>query len=168
MEVNAAALAECFGVTKRRIEMMANEGTVVRIRRGKYDLGQSVKNYIDYMTHAEKSTEGKTLDGVRAAHERIKMRKTELIVQRMEGQLHLASDVERLWGNMAGTVKSRMLGIPVKLAPQVTGLTDTKEIEGLLTREITAAMNEVSGYDPADYDDYEPEYEPEEDEEETE
>ncbi|BAK99720.1 putative terminase small subunit [Oscillibacter valericigenes Sjm18-20] len=157
MEVNAAVLAECFGVTKRRIEMMANEGTVVRIRRGKYDLGQSVKNYINYMTHAEKSTEEKTLDGVRAAHERIKMRKTELTVMRMEGQLHLASDVERLWGNMAATVKSRMLGIPVKLAPQVTGLTDATEVQSLLTREITDALNEVSGYDPADYDDYEPE-----------
>ncbi|WP_040663674.1 hypothetical protein [Oscillibacter ruminantium] len=165
MEVNAAALAECFGVTKRRVQMMADEGIVVRIRRGKYDLGQSVKNYIDYMAKAGKSKEEKALDDIRADHERVKMRKTELTVKRLEGQMHLASDVERLWGNMAETVKSRMLGIPVKLAPQVTGLTDTAEIQNMMQKEITDALNEVSGYDPADYDDYEPEDEENEDSE---
>lgn len=165
MEVNASVLAECFGVSKRRVQQLADEDVAVKVRRGTYDLAASVKNYIDYMTRTGRTTEQKKYDDIRAEHEAVKMRKTELTVMRMEGKLHLAADVERLWGNMAATVKSRMLGIPIKLAPQLTGLTDTAEVQEIMQREITDALNEVSGYDPADYDDYEPDDEEDYDEE---
>ena len=85
----------------------------------------------------------------------------------MHGSIHAAADVERLWTNMAATVKTRLLGIPVKLAPQLCGLEDTAAIRELLQKEVTDALNEVSGYDPADYDSYDPEEEDDVEDEET-
>ena len=79
------------------------------------------------------------------------MRKTELHVRLLEGKLHRAADVERIWSQMATAVKGRLLSIPVKLAPQVAGLTDRAEIQRMVAREVEDALNEIAAYDPADY-----------------
>ena len=47
----------------------------------------------------------------------------------------------------------RLLGIPVKAAPQVAGMEDTGEIQQALQREVAEALNEIAGYDPADFAD---------------
>ena len=154
MEVAADVLANCLGITPRRVQLLAKQGAVVKLRRGVYDLEKSVQSYITYKLESlEESQEQKSLDEIRADHERWKMRKTQLAVQLLEGKLHRAEDVERVWSQSAGAVRSRLLGIPVKAAPQVTGMEDTGEIQQVLQREVAEALNEIAGYDPADFAD---------------
>lgn len=154
MEVAADVLANCLGITPRRVQLLAKQGAVVKLRRGVYDLEKSVQSYITYKLESlEESQEQKSLDEIRADHERWKMRKTQLAVQLLEGKLHRAEDVERVWSQSAATVRSRLLGIPVKAAPQVAGMEDTGEIQQVLQREVAEALNEIAGYDPADFAD---------------
>lgn len=152
MEVGTSQLAKCLGVSTRRIAALCDEGIVIKIDRGRFDLTQSVKNYIDFKVSGATSKEEQSFDDVRTEHEKLKMRKTELAVRRLEGTLHRAEDVERLWTTMATAVKTRLLGLPVKVAPQVVGLEDTAEVQEILRREVSDALSEVSQYDPADYD----------------
>ena len=154
MEVAADVLANCLGITPRRVQLLAKQGAVVKLRRGVYDLEKSVQSYITYKLESlEESQEQKSLDEIRADHERWKMRKTQLAVQLLEGKLHRAEDVERVWSQSAAAVRSRLLGIPVKAAPQVAGMEDTGEIQQVLQREVAEALNEIAGYDPADFAD---------------
>ena len=154
MEVAADVLANCLGITPRRVQLLAKQGAVVKLRRGVYDLEKSVQSYITYKLESlEESQEQKSLDEIRADHERWKMRKTQLAVQLLEGKLHRAEDVERAWTQSAAAVRSRLLGIPVKAAPQVAGMEDTGEIQQVLQREVAEALNEIAGYDPADFAD---------------
>lgn len=154
MEVAADVLANCLGITPRRVQLLAKQGTVVKLRRGVYDLEKSVQSYITYkMESLEESQEQKSLDEIRADHERWKMRKTQLAVQLLEGKLHRAEDVKRVWTQSAAAVRSRLLGIPVKAAPQVAGMEDAGEIQQVLQREVAEALNEIAGYDPADFAD---------------
>ena len=154
MEVAADVLANCLGITPRRVQLLAKQGAVVKLRRGVYDLEKSVQSYITYKLESlEESQEQKSLDEIRADHERWKMRKTQLAVQLLEGKLHRAEDVERVWSQSAAAVRSRLLGIPVKAAPQVAGMEDTGEIQQVLHREVAEALNEIAGYDPADFAD---------------
>ena len=154
MEVATDVLANCLGITPRRVQLLAKQGTVVKLRRGVYDLEKSVQSYITYKLESlEESQEQKSLDEIRADHERWKMRKTQLAVQLLEGKLHRAEDVERVWTQSAAAVRSRLLGIPVKAAPQVAGMEDTGEIQQVLQREVAEALNEIAGYDPADFAD---------------
>ena len=154
MEVAADVLANCLGITPRRVQLLAKQGAVVKLRRGVYDLEKSVQSYITYKLESlEESQEQKSLDEIRADHERWKMRKTQLAVQLLEGKLHRAEDVERVWSQSAAAVRSRLLGIPVKAAPQVAGMEDTGEIQQALQREVAEALNEIAGYDPADFAD---------------
>ena len=154
MEVAADVLANCLGITPRRVQLLAKQGAVVKLRRGVYDLEKSVQSYIAYKLESlEQSQEQKSLDEIRADHERWKMRKTQLAVQLLEGKLHRAEDVERVWSQSAAAVRSRLLGIPVKAAPQVAGMEDAGEIQQVLQREVAEALNEIAGYDPADFAD---------------
>lgn len=154
MEVAADVLANCLGITPRRVQLLAKQGAVVKLRRGIYDLEKSVQSYISYKLESlEESQEQKSLDEIRADHERWKMRKTQLAVQLLEGKLHRAEDVERVWTQSAAVVRSRLLGIPVKAAPQVAGMEDAGEIQQVLQREVAEALNEIAGYDPADFAD---------------
>lgn len=154
MEVAADVLANCLGITPRRVQLLAKQGAVVKLRRGVYDLEKSVQSYIIYKLESlEESQEQKSLDEIRADHERWKMRKTQLAVQLLEGKLHRAEDVERVWSQSAAAVRSRLLGIPVKAAPQVAGMEDAGEIQQVLQREVAEALNEIAGYDPADFAD---------------
>lgn len=154
MEVAADVLANCLGITPRRVQLLAKQGAVVKLRRGVYDLEKSVQSYITYKLESlEESQEQKSLDEIRADHERWKMRKTQLAVRLLEGKLHRAEDVERVWSQSAAAVRSRLLGIPVKAAPQVAGMEDAGEIQQVLQREVAEALNEIAGYDPADFAD---------------
>ena len=154
MEVSTEQLANCLGITTRRVQLLAKESVVLKLRRGTYDLEKSVQGYIAYKVESlEQSQEQKSLDEIRADHERWKMRKTQLAVRLMEGKLHRAEDVERVWTQSAAAVRSRLLGIPVKAAPQVAGMEDTGEIQQALQREVAEALNEIAGYDPADFAD---------------
>lgn len=110
--------------------------------------------YITYkLDSLEASDEEKSLDEIKAAHERWKMRKTQLSVKLMEGKLHRAEDVEQVWTQSAAAVRSRLLGIPVKAAPEVAGLEDAGQVQKVLQREVAEALNEIAAYDPADFAD---------------
>ena len=152
MEVSTEQLANCLGITTRRVQLLAKESVVLKLRRGTYDLEKSVQGYITYKVESlEQSQEQKSLDEIRADHERWKMRKTQLAVRLMEGKLHRAEDVERVWTQSAAAVRSRLLGIPVKAAPQVVGMEDAGEVQKILQREVAEALNEIAAYDPADF-----------------
>ena len=154
MEVSADVLAQCLGLTTRMVQLLAKQKILVRVRRGVYCLEKSVQGYITYkLDSLEASDEEKSLDEIRAAHERWKMRKTQLAVKLMEGKLHRAEDVEQIWTQAAAAVRSRLLGIPVKAAPEVAGLEDAGQIQKVLQREVAEALNEIAAYDPADFAD---------------
>lgn len=154
MEINTEQLANCLGITPRRVQLLAKDGVLTKVKRGVYCLEQSVQGYITYKLDCmEQSQEQKSLDEIRADHEAWKMRKTQIAVRLMEGKVHRAEDVERLWTQCAAAVRSRMLGIPVKVSPEIAGIEDTAQIMKILQREIGESLNEIASYDPADYAD---------------
>lgn len=154
MEIGTDDLARCLGITTRWVQRLARDQVLVKVKRGVYDLERSVQGYIEYKLESmEQGQEEKSLDEIRAVHEAWKMRKTQIAVRLMEGKVHRAEDVERLWTQCAAAVRSRLLGIPVKAAPQVAGMEDAGEVQKILQREVAEALNEIASYDPADFAD---------------
>lgn len=158
ISVSEKDLAECLGVSERRVRQMVKEGIAVKLSAGKYDLKESAKRYIQTMKDKEKS-QNQSLEKLKIAqaaetltHERLKKRKTELVVEEMEKKLHLASDVEEIWNMMVLSAKSRITSIPTKVSPVLVGIEDVKEIQGILKREINDCLNEISNYDVSKFD----------------
>ena len=158
IEMTEFDLAECLGLSDRRIRQLAQDGIVVKSRRGRYDVKQSVRGYIEFMKQQEKS-KGDNLEKLKISreaeglmHDRLRKRKTELQVQEMEKKLHKSEDVEFFWNAMIITAKSRITAIPVKCSPLLVGIEDRKEIQAILKREIADVLNELAEYDVDKFD----------------
>jgi len=156
INVTADQLGEYLGLTGRRVRQLKTEGIVVGARNSHYDLKTSVKNYIE---HLKEKVEGRTSDKIhndieleKLLHERIKKRKSELLVEQMEGKLHRAEDVGKVWGNMVVAIKARLQAIPIKTSPQLVDIDDINEVQAILKREIYDVLTELSDYDPAAFE----------------
>ena len=122
LTVSAAVLGNIFGVTDRRIRQMAEEGIIVRVAKGRYNLVESVKNYILSLKLAVDSAGNDNPDGElnfeeeKALHERVKRHISEMKLQTMKGELHKAENVKRVMTDMLSAFKTRVLNIPAKVA----------------------------------------------------
>lgn len=158
VEVTESELSEYLGVSDRRIRQLVNEGIAVKVKRGRFDLKTSVINYINFIKDKDKN-KNDNLDKLKIAreaelltHERLKKRKTELVVEQMEKKLHIQEDVESIWNTMVLAAKSRITSIPTKTAPMLVGIEDAKEIQSILKREINDVLNEIALYDVSKFD----------------
>lgn len=122
LTVSAAVLGNIFGVTDRRIRQMAEEGIIVRAAKGRYNLVDSLKNYILSLKLAVDSNDSDNPDGElnfeeeKALHERVKRHISEMKLQTMKGELHKADDVRHVMTDMLSSFKTRMMNIPAKVA----------------------------------------------------
>lgn len=123
LTVSAAVLGNIFGVTDRRIRQMAEEGIIVRAAKGRYNLVDSLKNYILSLKLAVDSNDSDNPDGElnfeeeKALHERVKRHISEMKLQTMKGELHKADDVRHVMTDMLSSFKTRMMNIPAKARP---------------------------------------------------
>lgn len=151
--VSAAVLGDLFGVTDRRIRQMAEEGIVARAAKGRYKLVESIKNYLLTLKLAAEGVGVELADGEinfdeeKALHERVKRHISELKLQIMKGELHKAEDVEIVMMDMLVAFKTKIMGIPSKVAPILENR-DAAFIKDRLTKEVIEALNELKDYDP--------------------
>ena len=156
LTVSAAVLGNIFGVTDRRIRQMAEEGIIVRAAKGRYNLVDSLKNYILSLKLAVDSNDSDNPDGElnfeeeKALHERVKRHISEMKLRTMKGELHKADDVRHVMTDMLSSFKTRMMNIPAKVAPVLEDR-DAGYIKERLTSEVTEALNELKDYNPADF-----------------
>jgi len=153
LTVSAAVLSGIFGVSDRRVRQMAEEGIIVRAAKGRYNLVESLKNYILSLKLAAEgaaidSPDGEIdIDEEKALHERVKRHISELKLQTMKGELHKAEDVERVMSDMLAAFKTRVMNIPSKAAPILEDR-DAGYIKDRLTKEVAEVLNELKDYDP--------------------
>jgi phage terminase Nu1 subunit (DNA packaging protein) len=110
---------------------------------GKYDAAIFVQRWVSYNVDSEAGGD-QSLDDVKAIHEKVKTRKTELEVQRMEGQLVDINEVRRIWGDVANVVKKNLLQMPGRLAPMVVAMTSVERINGIIEREMHDVLTQIA------------------------
>lgn len=162
-------LATAAGYTYRRLydidkSLPDNEKLFVTREDGKCDLAEFVQRWVKYNVERD-SGEEKSLEEVKAIHERVKTVKTELEVQRMKNQLIDVNDVRKLWGEIANTVMQRLIRLPASIAPQILMMDNVERVAGILSKEIRDALTEIA---ETPLPEYAAAYEPEEDEEQEE
>lgn len=141
-------LAQIAGYTYRRLYdidmgLPENGKLFVKGEGGKYDLALFVQRWVQYNVDSE-TTEERSLDDVKAAHEQVKMRKTELEVARMEGSLVDVQEIRRLWSDIANVVMQNMLKLPSKIAPQIVMMGSSQVIAGIIDQEIRKTLEVIA------------------------
>lgn len=141
-------LATVAGYSYRRlhdIDMgLPEDGKLfVKGEGGKYDLALFVQRWVRYNVDNE-TGDDQTLDEVKARHEIVKTRKTELEVARLEGKLVDVYEIRKLWGGVANTVMQNMLRLPSKVSPRLVMMKDSEMIAGIIDQEIRDTLTLIS------------------------
>jgi len=71
----------------------------------------------------------------------------EIQLAKERGDAVSINDVKKEWEKLIGSLRSKLLGIPVKVAPQVEGCEDMQEVESIITGYIRDALDEISSDD---------------------
>ena len=149
--VTQRQLASAFGVTPARVNHLIKDEIVVRDEDnpgGAVLLDESVKRYWSGKKNDEVSIEAELdLTRERAKHEKTKREIAELRLAKMENRAYDAKTVELVLTEMLSNLRTQLLGMPSKLAPQLEGK-PREQIYELMTRELEDRLSELSEYTP--------------------
>ena len=154
MIVNQKELAQCLGISSRRVRQLREDGLFKLSQEGRgYNLEKSIQEYIEYKVNAETGRRASiSKEEVQAEHEEVKKQISLLKLRKLRRELHEAADVEAYLSNMLIRFKNRLMAVPTKLAMQVSGEEDLNVIIQTIKRELTAVLEELSEYDPDEID----------------
>ena len=141
-------LAQLAGYTYRRLfdidrDLPPDKRLFVLLDNNKYDAALFVQRWVAYNV-ARESTGPQDLDTVKAIHEQVKTRKTELEVARLEGSLVDVDEVRRLWANIAKTVQSNMMQLPSQVAPLLLSRDSVEHIADILQTAIRERLEIIA------------------------
>lgn len=149
LTVSQTNLAKALGLTTGRVNQLIDEGVVIRDERDKSGgvmLFDSLRNYYgSKATNAE--AEGLDYWEEKAKHEKVKRETSELKLKKLDGSVYSAKIVELVIIEQNSMLRTNLLGLPVKLAPQIEGKS-RDEIYELMTKEIEELLNNLSKYKP--------------------
>lgn len=166
--VNTQAVAKMFGVTDRRVRQFVEEGIIERVGHGRFNVIDTVFKYVTHLRMSndqlDESDVTESLEYEKYLHEKAKREKAEIELSHIKGQMHSASEVEKVMNNMLASFRAKMLALPTKVAPSLIARDDISQIEQLIEVQIHEALSELADYDPRlfaeageeeDEDDYE-------------
>lgn len=153
--VSATVLAKIIGVTDRRIRQLAEEGILVKVGHGRYNLQDSLQAYVlnlrvelECKRENQESEEILDLEREKAIHENVKRHMSELKYLLMKGNLHRSEDVQNVMTDMLLNFKTKILSLPSKLTPRLVNRQDEGYILDVLTEELNIVLEELSEYNP--------------------
>lgn len=129
--VNQAQLAAVLSLTTRQIRNLQDEGMPSRAvgNQRQYDLRQVVPWYVARKQEEAKPERKSEADARKALAE---ARLKELDLAEREGELVPLAVHRRVMGEVFDDVRSNLLNLPGKVAPQLTGLTSPREAVAIL------------------------------------
>ena len=137
--VDVGALARLFNLTSVRIGQLAKEGVVVRMERGRYDLWQSIRNYIRFLQERklnQHQTDGEDIGDYprnRARLTRAKAEQAELQVRILKGDYVERKDVNEIMRRIGAVVAAGIRRMEADLPPMLAGMGEAQmqaEIRG--------------------------------------
>lgn len=149
MPVNVDAIAKALNLSTRRVHQLKAEG-LPTVGRGQYELGPCMAWYIRYLQskldklgpNTNPDTPDLLAEKTRLAREQGDKLAIENSIKR--GELVYVSEVVSTWSNHIASCRAKLLGLPIKVAPQLVNQTNANAIAGKLRDEIDAALYELS------------------------
>lgn len=157
-EVSTTELAAVLGVTVRRVQQMAQDGTLPTVRKGRFLLADSVQRYIKFLSAEPLDAEDKKLEKARrVAEATIKTSKAtvaKLEAEELKGSMHRAEDVAAMTEDLVYTIRGALNALPGRLAVDVAAAASPAEAAEVIRKEVHNIMRELAGYhyDPKKYE----------------
>lgn len=155
-EVGTTELASVLGVTARRIQQMAQDGIIVPVKRGSFNLADSVQRYITFLSSKERelSKQDKAKQDAEVSIKKAKAIISVLEAQELQGKMHRSEDVAAMTEDLIYTIRGMLVALPGRLAVDVAAAQTPAEASEVIRKEVHKAMRELSlyHYDPKKYE----------------
>lgn len=149
-EVSTTELATILGLSARRIQQMAQDGTLPTIRRGSFELCKSVQRYISFQGKDILSEEEEKLEKARRQSEvTLKASKAQIAkleASELQGKMHRSEDVAAMTEDLIYTIRAALVALPGRLAVDVVTAETAAEVSEIIKKEIYKIMQELSEY----------------------
>ena len=141
-------IAKLFLLSERRVQQLVKMGVVPKNDHGRYELVPAVQGYVRYLQERAAGRPGAPEDYHQEKSRLVKLQadKAQLELDEMSSQLVRADAVQSAWEGILSDVKARLLGIPSKAAPIVSGIDNPGEILGVLDDLVHEALRELHEY----------------------
>lgn len=158
--VGVARVAEAIGRTTRNVRQLAEKGVLTTAAKDadgewSFDLAKSVEEYHAWKSATDASGKDWRLerDKQDARIKKAKAEMLELELDEMKGRYHRAEFVRDAFDDLIYAVRSSVLALPGKLAPELAeGKEQTAEFAAAIERECKDLLEGLSRYEySADY-----------------
>lgn len=146
IDADIGYLAKKFGISERYARDLFLEA---RITKGKYDFLKAVDLYKQYRDDQVKELESKRdkLVEVKAEREHQKLEHERFKMEIFKREYHHTDDIELFFNELLAKIKSKVSGMPSKIAPRIATDMTKSEIEELINKEAEGVLIELSGTD---------------------
>ena len=157
-EVSTTELATVLGITARRVQQMAQDGTLQPVSRGRFALADSVQAYIKFLAAPMDKEDLKLEKARRAAEVQQKVAKSSIAKmesEEMKGNMHRSEDVQAITSDLVYAFRGALAALPGRLAMDVAAVDTPAEASDIIRKEVNKAMAELTEYeyDPKKYED---------------
>lgn len=154
--VSTTELASILGITARRVQQLAQDGTIIPEKRGRYGLANSVQRYIEFLTSRDKGVQ--ELDQAKLdAEVRLKEAKAligELEAKELQGKMHRSEDVAAMTEDLIYFLRQMIITIPGRCSVDTAAAQTPAETSDIIRKEIYQIMTAMADYeyDPKKYE----------------
>lgn len=134
-------IARLLDLSERRVQQLSREGVIPKAERGQYDLIGSVRGYVRYLREQASKAQAGAPDyaAERARFIRARADLAEMEAEEKRGALIAAEEIEAAWIAVLALLRTRLLALPDRLAPQVfeqSTVGDTRNLIRMTIREV--------------------------------
>lgn len=149
MAVNSRQISDHVGIPDRTIRDWQTKGVLPKPCPDLVAAVQAIlnhyKNELQTVRAEVSAKEGEELYQERVRLTRAQADERELAVAEQEGRLVDAQQVVHAWSNYILACRSRLLGMPTKLAYELAGISEPAIAEQILSEAIDEALYELGG-----------------------
>ena len=144
-----AVIAKLLDLSERRVQQLSREGVIPKATRGQYDLIGSVRGYVRYLRDQAAKAQAGAPDyaSERARFVRARADLAEMEAEEKRGGVIAAGDVEAAWIAVLARLRTRLLALPDRLAPQLHAEAAPAGVRDVLRAAIREALEELASQD---------------------
>ena len=139
-------IARLLDLSERRVQQLSREGVIPKAERGQYELIGSVRGYVRYLRDQALKAQAGAPDyaAERARFIRARADLAEMEAEEKRHSLIAAEQIEAAWIAVLALLRTRLLALPDRLAPQLFDQPTVGDTRNLIRAAIREVLDDLA------------------------
>ncbi|CUH65079.1 hypothetical protein TL5118_01134 [Thalassovita autumnalis] len=141
-----SVISRLLDLSERRVQQLSREGVIPKAERGQYDLIGSVRGYVRYLRDQAVKAQAGAPDyaAERARFIRARANLAEMEAEEKRHSLIAADQIEAAWIAVLALLRTRLLALPDRLAPQAFDQPTVGDTRTLIRTAIREVLDDLA------------------------